>query len=108
MLSLNINNRKRRRFFSSIRGVAGLAYECVSAYLNWKENKAIEKGYQDMQSDQKLLKSSLYLVSQEPISYGTYEIETLTVIMVTVMGLNNRTTAVERVPLNRTLYYDMG
>ena len=37
-----------------------------------------------------------------------YEIDTLTEIIDMVVNLNNRTTAVEWEPLNRTLYYDMG
>ena len=33
---------------SIITDLAGLAYKGVSAHLNWKKNKAIEKGYQAM------------------------------------------------------------
>ena len=46
----------------------------------------------------------LYQVNQEVISYGTYEIDALVIIIDTVNNLNNRTTAVEREILNRTLY----
>ena len=49
----------------------------------------------------------LYEVNEEAISYGTYEIDTLTEIIDNIMNLHNRTTVVERELLNRTLYYDM-
>ena len=70
-----------------------------------------------MQSHQNLLNNKLYQVDQELITYGTYEIAKLmeiidTVVKMeiidTIVNLNNRTTAVEKELLNRTLYYDMG
>ena len=87
--------------------ITGLSYEEISAYLNLKKNKAIEKGYKAMQYHQNLLKKRLYQVNQELISYGTYEIDNLTEIIDTCINLNNRTTAVKKI-LNRTLYYEMG
>ena len=61
-----------------------------------------------MSFHQHLLKNRLYQVNQELISHGTYEIDTLTEIMDTLVNLNNRSTAVEKELLNRILYYDMG
>ena len=72
------------------------------------KNKAIEKVYQTMQSHQHLLKNRLNQVSQELISYGIYEIDTLTEFLVPVMNLHNRCTAVKRELLHRTFYSDMG
>ena len=43
-------------------------------------------------------------MNQDLINYGTYEIDTITKIIDTVMNWNNRTTVVEREILNRTLY----
>ena len=46
-------------------------------------------------------------MNQELINHETYEMNTLKEVIDTVLNLNNRTIAVEREPLNRTLYYDM-
>ena len=61
-----------------------------------------------MQCHQNVLKNRLYQVNQECFSYRTYEINTFTEIIDTVMNLNNKITAVKRELLNRTLYNDMG
>ena len=42
------------------------------------------------------MNNTLYQVNQELISCGTYEIDTKTHIMDTVMNLNNKTPAVEK------------
>ena len=49
------------------------------------------------------MKNRLYQVNQEPISCGTYETDTITEIINTVLNLNNRTTAIEREIFNRNL-----
>ena len=71
-LNLNTNNREKRGIFSIITGTAGLAYDGISVYLNWKKNEDIEEGYKAMWSHQNLLKNRLYQVNKELISYGMY------------------------------------
>ena len=51
-LSLDTNSREKRGIFIIITGLAGLAYEGISAYLNWRKSKVFEKGYKAMQSHQ--------------------------------------------------------
>ena len=64
----------------------------------------MEKEHQTIQSHQNILKKPrLYQVNQEVISYRTYEVGTHTEIVHKFVNLNNRTTAVERECLNRTL-----
>ena len=60
-----------------------------------------------MQYHQNMMKNRLYQLNLELSSYWTYKIYTLTKNIDAVMKLSNRTTAVEREILNRTLYYDM-
>ena len=52
--------------------------------------------------------NSLYQLNQELISYETYKRNILIEIKDTVINLNSRTTAVERVYLNMVLYYERG
>ena len=55
-----------------------------------------------------LIKNRLYQANQEILSYGTYEIDTLTEIIDTVMNLNNGGTTVEKKNLRRALYNENG
>ena len=82
-----------------IIGLAGVAYKCISAYLNCK---AIDKAYKTMFFNWNLMKNRLFQKNQEPIRYRTYKIYTLTEIRDTVMIVINRNTAFERKILNRT------
>ena len=50
------------------------------------KNKAIEKGYQAMESHRNVMQNRLYQVNQKLISHGRYEIDKLTEIIDTVMN----------------------
>ena len=79
-----------------------MAYEGIRAYLNWRTNKAIEKGYKAMCSPQDLIKYRLHVVNEELISYSTCESDTLTEIINTVRNVNNRTTTIGKEILRGT------
>ena len=94
------------RNLHNIMGLVYLNCKGIIADLNLKKNKAIEKGYKTMQPNQNLMKYRLNQVNHELISYGKYQIGSLTKSTDTVMNLNNRMTAVDKEILNRTLCYD--
>ena len=86
----------REEFFCAIMELPHLAYESISVYLHMKKSKAIEKGYKAMWSHQNLMNNRLHQVNEEYISYGIYEIDTLTEIIDTFINLNNSLTAVKK------------
>ena len=47
-----------------------------------------------------MVKNRLFQVNEEPISYGTYDVDTLTEFIDTVRHSNNKTTAIEFVEKN--------
>ena len=71
-MNLNRNNRKREKYLTCL---TGSTYKGISAYLDQKKSKVIEKGYQDMPFHQNLLKYRLYKVN------WTCEIDILTKII---------------------------
>ena len=52
-----LQNYYKRETFSITTGLAGLAYEAISTYLNWKKNKPIKQGYKAMHLHQNVMKN---------------------------------------------------
>ena len=89
----------------------GLAYEGISSFLHNRQNKALHKAVNAMDSKANIQHNKLMQLENSMLMYGVYNMETLEKLINTVHNIHNTTSSHERLftaqhspSIFRTLY----
>ena len=81
----------------------GLAYDGISSFLHYKQNKALHRAVRAMDSKITIQCNKLMQLEKSMLMYGVYNKETLEKLINTVHNIHNTTSSHERLQDNRAL-----
>ena len=79
-----------------VSSFTGLAYEGISGFLHHRQNKALHKAVNAMDSKANIQWNKLMQLENSMLMYGVYNVETLEKLITTVHNIHNTTSSHER------------
>ena len=94
----NVNQKcqKRQIISALISGFIGLAFECISSFLQHKREKALQQAMHTMNKRVNIERNRVFHLEDSMIMYGIYNVDTLEKLIQMVHKMNNRSVWFER------------